>query len=234
MSEIDAIILAGGQGTRLRAVVNDRPKVMALVNGRPFLSRLLDQLKEAGVRSVVLSTGYMAHDVESAIGSTYDGIRIRYSPEDQPMGTAGAVRLALEKTVSDPILVLNGDSFCEVDLQELCRLHCARHARATIVLAQVEDTSRFGRVQTDSSGAVTSFQEKGGAASAGWINAGVYCLNREVAENIPPGQALSLEREVFPRLVGTGLFGFKAGREFLDIGTPQSYEEAQSFFEPQR
>jgi D-glycero-alpha-D-manno-heptose 1-phosphate guanylyltransferase len=234
MSEVDGIILAGGQGTRLRAVVSDRPKVLALVKGKPFLCRLLDQLKEAGVRSVVLSTGYMADDVESTIGETYDGIRIRYSREQHPLGTAGAVRLALGETMSDPILVLNGDSFCEVDLEQLCRFHCAKLARATIVLAQVEDTSRFGRVETDSAGAVTSFEEKGAAASAGWINAGVYCLNREVAENIPAAQTRSLELEVFPRLIGTGLFGFKAGREFLDIGTPRSYEEAQSFFEPQR
>lgn len=232
MSEIDGIILAGGQGTRLRAVVSDRPKVLALVNGKPFLSRLLDQLKEAGVRSVVLSTGYMAQDVESTIGETYNGISIRYSREQQPLGTAGGLRLALSKTNSDPILVLNGDSFCEVDLEQLCRFHRAERARATIVLVQVEDSSRFGRVETDSAGAVTSFEEKGGAASAGWINAGVYCLKREVAENIPAGQPRSLEREVFPRLIGTGLFGFKAGRKFLDIGTPQSYEEAQSFFQP--
>ena len=117
MSDVDGIILAGGQGTRLRAVVSDRPKVLALVNGKPFLSRLLDQLKEAGVRSVVLSTGYMAHDVESAIGETYGGIRVRYSREEQPLGTAGGVRLALGKTTSDPILVLNGDSSCNVDLE---------------------------------------------------------------------------------------------------------------------
>jgi len=234
MSELDGVILAGGQGTRLRAVVNDRPKVMALVNGKPFLCRLLDQLKEAGIRSVVLSTGYMAQDVESAIGETYEGMRIRYSREQQPLGTAGGLRLALAKTESDPILVLNGDSFCGVDLEQLCRVHRANLARATMVLAQVEDTSRFGRVETDSAGAVTNFEEKGGAATAGWINAGVYCLNREVVENIPAGQPRSLEREVFPHLIGTGLFGLKAGREFLDIGTPQSYEEAQSFFEPQR
>jgi NDP-sugar pyrophosphorylase family protein len=232
MSEVDGIILAGGQGTRLRSVVSDRPKVLALVNGKPFLARLLDQLKEAGVRSVVLSTGYMAHHVESTIGETHDGMRIRYSREQQPLGTGGGLRLALAKTDSDPILVLNGDSFCEVDLEQLFRFHCAKLARATIVLAQVEDTSRFGRVETDSAGAVTGFEEKGAAASAGWINAGIYCLNREVAANIPAAQPSSLEREVFPRLIGTGLFGFKAGREFLDIGTPRSYEKAQSFFKP--
>lgn len=230
MSDVDGIILAGGQGTRLRSVVSDRPKVVALVNGKPFLARLLEQLRQAGVRSVVLSTGYMADLVESTIGETYDGIRIRYSREQQPLGTAGGVRHALGQTTSDPILVLNGDSFCEVDLEQVCKFHRAQRARATIVLAQVEDTTRFGRVETDSAGAVTGFEEKGAAASAGWINAGVYCLSREVAQAIPVAQACSLEREIFPRLIGTGLFGFKAGREFLDIGTPRSYEEAQSFF----
>ncbi|PZR76863.1 MAG: galactokinase [Chthoniobacterales bacterium] len=234
MSEIEAIILAGGKGTRLRTVVSDRPKVMAMVNERPFLSRLLDQLKRAQIKSVVLSTGYMAEQIESAIGESYDGISVRYSREAQPLGTAGGLRLALGKTVSEPVLVLNGDSFCAVDLEEFYQYHCAKNARATILLTQVEDTSRFGRVETDDRGSVIKFEEKGGVASPGWINAGVYCLDRNVVEDLPQGEEKSLEREVFPELIGSGLFGFRGGGDFVDIGTPQSYGEAQTFFEPRK
>ena len=228
---IDAIILAGGMGTRLRAVVADRPKVLATVKDRPFLTRLLDQLAAARIESVVLSTGYMADQIESVIGKTYAGMRIRYSPEDQPLGTAGGLRRALDKTSSDPVFALNGDSCCSVDFNRFYQFHCAKKARATLLLTEVEDTSRFGRVEADDEGAVREFEEKGGATLPGWINAGVYCLARSVIESVPAGTALSLEREVFPGLIGAGLWAFRGGGAFIDIGTPQSYGEAQNFFE---
>jgi D-glycero-alpha-D-manno-heptose 1-phosphate guanylyltransferase len=229
-SALDAIVLAGGMGTRLRQVVADRPKVLAEVGGKPFLTRLLDQLLTAGVTSVVLSTGYMAEMLEAEIGTRYRGLVICYSRERQPLGTGGALRLALEKTQSDPLLVLNGDSFCDVDLWELCAFHCHKQARATLVLTSVEDTSRFGSVETDANGAVTRFEEKGGASGPGWINAGVYCLAREMIAEIPAGRAISIEQEVFPKLMGAGLFGFRVCGAFIDIGTPHSYAEAERFF----
>jgi NDP-sugar pyrophosphorylase family protein len=230
VSGIDAIILAGGMGTRLREVVADRPKVLATVKTRPFLARLLDQLAAAQIESVVLSTGYMADQIESAIGETYGGMSIRYSREPEPLGTAGGLRFALSKTASDPVFALNGDSFCAVDFEEFYEFHCARKARATILLTHVKDASRFGRVETDDEGAVRNFEEKGGATSPGWVNAGIYCLARSVLENLPAGKALSIERDVFPSLTALGLWAFRGGGAFIDIGTPQSYEEAQNFF----
>jgi D-glycero-alpha-D-manno-heptose 1-phosphate guanylyltransferase len=227
---IEAIILAGGMGTRLRTVVPDRPKVMAMVKDRPFLTRLLDQLEMAKIQSVVLSTGYKADQIESAIGDHYGSLRVQYSREIKPLGTAGGLRLAIDKTNSDPVLALNGDSFCAIDLERFYRFHSAVKARATILLTRVNDASRFGRVETNNSSAVISFEEKGGAAVPGWINAGVYCLNRNVIEELSRGEAKSLEREVFPELVSAGLYGFRGGGDFVDIGTPQSYGEAQSFF----
>lgn len=228
---IDAIILAGGMGTRLRGVVADRPKVLATVKERPFLTHLLDQLAAAQIESVVLSTGYMADQIESVIGKTYGGMSIHYSREQELLGTAGGLRLALYKTASDPVFALNGDSFCAVDFNQFYEFHCAKQARATILLTRVEDTSRFGRVEIDDEGAVRNFEEKGGAISPGWINAGVYCLARSVVENLPAGKALSIERDVFPSLIGLGLWAFRGDGAFIDIGTPQSYGEAQHFFE---
>jgi NDP-sugar pyrophosphorylase family protein len=229
MSEVEAIILAGGMGTRLRSVVSDRPKVMASVADRPFLTRLFDQLLSAQITEAVVSTGYMAEQLEEAIGDSYKALRIRYSREARPLGTGGGVRLALEKTASDPVFVLNGDSFCAVDLREFCRYHRAKGARASVVLTRVEDTSRFGQVKIDERGSVVEFVEKGAAKSTGWINAGIYCLNRDVIEPLPPGKAISLERDVFPGLIQAGLFGFPGGGEFIDIGTPESYKKAQAF-----
>jgi NDP-sugar pyrophosphorylase family protein len=228
---IDAIILAGGMGTRLREVVADRPKVLATVKARPFLTRLLDQLAAAQIESVVLSTGYRADQIESVIGGTYGGMSIHYSREQEPLGTAGGLRLALTKTASDPVFALNGDSFCAVDLKQFYEFHCTRKARATILVTHVEEASRFGRVQMDNEGAVRNFEEKGGATSPGWVNAGIYCLARSVVEDLPAGKALSIERDVFPGLIGLGLWAFRGGGAFIDIGTPQSYGEAQNFFE---
>ena len=227
---INAIILAGGLGTRLRGVVPDRPKVLANVAGRPFLTRLLDQLADAGVEAVTLSTGYKAELVESEIGPERRGMPVSYAREMHPLGTGGALRLALEQTAGDPFLALNGDSYCAVDLAALREFHLAAKAAATLTLARVPDTSRFGRVETGEGGAVLRFEEKGGKQTPGWINAGVYCVSREVIESLRAGVAISLEREVFPALIGKGLHAFPGGGRFIDIGTPESYAEAQRFF----
>jgi D-glycero-alpha-D-manno-heptose 1-phosphate guanylyltransferase len=229
-SALDAIILAGGMGTRLREVVADRPKVLADVAGRPFLTRILDQLVATEIASVVLSTGYMAGMIEAQIGTEYRGLPIRYSRENEPLGTGGALRLALDKTQSDPLLALNGDSFCDANIRELCAFHRKKKARATLLLTRVEDTSRFGSVETDANGTVIRFQEKRRAAAPGWINAGVYCVARELISGIPAGRAVSIEHEIFPMLIGSGLCGFPVRGAFIDIGTPHSYAEAERFF----
>ncbi len=228
--KLEAVILAGGLGTRLRSVVADRPKVLAMVNGRPFLARLLDQMAGAGIESLVISTGHMADQVEAAFGPVHGAMRIGYSRETSPLGTGGAVRLALDKTTSDPLLVLNGDSYCQFDPAAFATFHREKKSRASILLARVPDTGRFGRVEVAPGGAVVRFEEKGASPSPGWINAGVYLLDREVIGGIPSGRAVSIEREVFPALIGSRFNGFQAGGAFLDIGTPESYAEAERFF----
>jgi NDP-sugar pyrophosphorylase family protein len=230
LDNLTAAILAGGLGTRLRAAVADRQKVVAAVAGRPFLMRLLDQLADAGLRRVVICTGYKADQVAEMAGREYRGMSLRYSPEREPLGTAGALRLALPLLESDPVLTLNGDSFCETDLAAFWRAHRENRASTSIVVREVADTRQSGRVSYDAGGVVTSFVEKGASAGAGWINAGIYLLGRTLLEGIPAERPVSLEREVFPAWIGRGLRAFPTAGKFLDIGTPESYAAAQRMF----
>jgi histidinol-phosphate phosphatase family protein len=230
LSETTALVLVGGIGSRLRAVVSDRPKVLASIHNRPFLAYLLDALDEAGICRAVLCTGYMAELVEDTFGPTYRRMRLAYSQESSPLGTAGALRAALPLVETDYILAMNGDSFCEFDLPGMASAHSARAAEATILLTEVPDTQRFGRVRFDGEGWLLAFEEKGAHQGPGWINAGVYLIKRRMLETIPEHSAVSMEKEVFPAWIGRGLFGHPAGGRFLDIGTPQSFAEAEAFF----
>jgi NDP-sugar pyrophosphorylase family protein len=229
-NKLTAAILVGGLGTRLRPVFADTQKVIAPVGGRPFLYRLLDQLADAGLRRVVLCTGYKATEVAAMVGSTYRNLSIAYSPEPRPLGTAGALRRALPLLDTETVLALNGDSFCEVDLAAFQAAHVARQANASLVVREAEDTSQSGRVSFDASGAIIDFIEKGGATGRGWINAGLYLLNRAVLESIPADRTVSIECETFPSWIGRGLYAFPAAGKFLDIGTPGDYFAAQHLF----
>ncbi|MGA2139764.1 MAG: nucleotidyltransferase family protein [Verrucomicrobiia bacterium] len=227
LGNIPAVILVGGLGTRLRSLLPDHQKVVAPVAGRPFVFRLLDQLAEAGLQRVILCTGYKAEQVAELVGASYRGLGITYSPEPAPLGTAGALRQALSVINSDTVLVMNGDSYCEVNLSALFESHRRSGANATLVVIEVPKTRDGGRVTFDNTGAITSFVEKGTARAAGWMSAGIYMLQRAVLEGIPSGRAVSIEREVFPAWIGRGLHAFRTAGKFLDIGTPESYAVAQ-------
>ena len=226
-----AAVLAGGLGTRLRTVLSDRPKVLAPVAGRHFLAYLLDQLADAGFTEVVLCTGYLGEQVKGAFGAHWRKLHLRYSQEPQPMGTAGALRHALELLSSDDVLVLNGDSYCDVDLGSLIDFHVSSGAGSTLTLTEVPDITRYGAVDCDYDGAIRGFREKG-SAGPGLMNAGVYVLSHRMIESVPAGLPVSLERDCFPHWVGKGLRGYRGGKRFLDIGIPESFQEAQVFFAP--
>lgn len=230
LEQITGAILAGGLGTRLRSLVADRPKVLAQVHGRPFLSYLLDQLAGAGIYHAVICTGHLGEQVRAAFGSSYKTLRLDYSHEPSPLGTGGALRLALPLFKSDPVLVLNGDSYCEFSLQSFLDWHLAKRSDATVVLTKVPDTSRYGRVEVDESGKIIQFAEKGTQRGSGQINAGVYILSHRLLLSIPPGKSVSLERDAFPAWLARGLYGYPSDSRFLDIGTPDSYKEAEPFF----
>lgn len=232
LAHLTAAILVGGFGTRLRPVVADRPKVLAEVRGRPFLAYLLDQTVAAGLRSVVLCTGYMGDRVQAIFGDTYGGLYLAYSQEAAPLGTAGALRLALPLFASDPVLIMNGDSFCDANLQAFWTWHSAKRANGTIRLIKASDTKRYGRVRMDAEGLVLSFNEKSDNSEAGWINAGIYLISRRLLLTIPVDRAVSLEQEMFPAWIGQGLYGYRDAGRFLDIGMPEAYAAAEQFFAP--
>ena len=174
ISGITVAILAGGLGTRLREAVADKPKVLAEVNGRPFLTYLLDRIADAGACRVVLCTGYLAKLVTSTLGDRYRNIELLYSEESVPLGTGGALRLALPLFNSDPVLVMNGDSFCDADLLLFEEQHRNSGAKASLVLAKVADVNRYGSVVLAPDNAITHFAEKGNRQGEGLINAGIY------------------------------------------------------------
>jgi len=229
-ADISTVILAGGLGTRLRFVLSARPKVLALVRGRPFLTYLLDQLAAVGAREVVFCIGYMADMVKETLGDRYQTMHLTYSRENEPLGTGGALRQALPLFSSDPILVMNGDSFVDADLAAYLRWFLQKDLEASMVLAKVSDTSRFGRVTSDEQERILGFEEKGAHHGPGWINAGIYFLKQNFLRAIPSGRFVSIEKEIFPAWVSHGLYGYKTEGRFIDIGTPESYAMAEAFF----
>jgi D-glycero-alpha-D-manno-heptose 1-phosphate guanylyltransferase len=229
MDDIKAVMLVGGLGTRLRSVVPSTPKVLASIGEKSFLELLVSQLRSQGIRKLVMCTGYLADQIESKFG---DGrmwdLSIEYSKEEMPLGTGGAVKLAQGYLQDVPeFLVLNGDSFLEVDFQSLIAFHRGHDgAIATMAVLRVENTSRYGTVHMDASGRVTGFAEKSASEAPGLVNGGMYIFEHSVLQQIPEGPA-SLERDVFPRLLDHGVYGQEQRGMFIDIGTPTDYARAQ-------
>lgn len=226
---VTALILAGGLGSRLRTIVADHPKVLAPVAGRPFLTYLLDQLIATGFRHVVLCTGYKGKQVKTTFGNTYNDLAIQYSQEPEPLGTGGALRFALPMIHTRSAFVFNGDSYVKSKLQEFLVWYLEKKPPAAILLVRLPDTRRYGQVKLDANGRVVSFEEKGTCLDSGWINAGVYLIDRSLIASMPAGKPVSLELDVFPRLIAKGLYGFQCKDAFIDIGTPESYAEADDF-----
>jgi NDP-sugar pyrophosphorylase family protein len=225
---IRAFILCGGHGTRLRPVLDDRPKSMALISRMPFLQLLLDRLRSQGVDDVILGTGYMAEKIEGYFGDgSKFGIRLRYSREHEPLGTAGALKLA-EALISDPVLVLNGDSYVEWSLLPMLDLFTAKNAAVVVVVQEVADVARYGSVALDHDCRITQFLEKGVRGGPGLINAGVYLIRKQIVRDLPAGTAISLEKEVFPRLLDRGVYGLVCTGLFIDIGIPEDFKRAQT------
>lgn len=223
---MEAIVLAGGFGTRLREVVPDLPKPMAPVAGRPFLEILLAMLARKGFTRIVLSLGFMSEKIIKHFGESYLGIELVYEVESQPLGTGGAIRAALARCVNDHVFIFNGDTYLDIEAVALERLWLAsRHP--IIVVRDVLDTARFGRVDMHE-GRITAFREKG-MSGFGLINAGCYVLPKNALEGFPLGQSFSLETEYFiPNLQRIWFDGFVTNGRFIDIGVPDDYALAQT------
>ena len=223
-----AVLLVGGLGTRLRSVVPSMPKPLAPVGNKSFLELLVRQLRYQGIHRLVMSTGYLADRIENEFGDGHDwDVTIEYSKEPNPLGTAGAVKLAQRylRDLSD-FLVMNGDSFMEVDFHQLFRFHRAHGGLVSIAVVEVSNACRYGTVQMDHVGRVSGFSEKTSNNAPGLVNAGVYVFSRAVLQHIPEGPA-SLEGTVFPHLLDQGVYALKQEGIFIDIGTPEDYARAQ-------
>ena len=221
------MILAGGAGTRLRQVVSDRPKVIAEINEKPFLHILLDQLVKTDIEKVIISTGYMAKMIENTIGFSYKGLQLDYSSEEIPLGTAGAVKHAGYSVHADQCLVMNGDSYTQFDPVSLFMFHKQKAANITILLKMVEDTARFGTIRMNERNEIEKFTEKGQKKGSNLINTGIYLMKTSTFQDIPDTIPFSLEYDFFPSRVGQNIYGFETKGEFIDIGTPKSYADAE-------
>ena len=229
---MDAVVLVGGEGTRLRPLTYEIPKQMLAVVGRPMIVHVVEWLAGHDVDRAVLSLGYRADAfVEAFPSNRIAGVALEYVVEPEPLDTAGAIRFAAEKSgVDDTFLVLNGDVLTDFDVSALVAFHRSHVAQASIALTPVSDPSRFGVVPTDTHGRVTAFIEKPppGEAPTNLINAGIYVLESSVLDWIPGGRRVSIERETFPDLVEAGLlYALASDAYWLDTGTPQQFLQAQ-------
>lgn len=221
----EGIVLAGGFGRRLRAVVSDLPKPMAPVAGRPFLEILLENLAANGFARVVLSVGFMAETIVSHFGDEFSGLHITYATEHKPLGTGGAIRLAMEYCQSDPVFVFNGDTFLELDADAV-EIQWRERRQPLIVACNVSDTSRYGRLLVDGK-TVRGFSEKG-VGGPGLINAGCYFMSKAQLSGFDLYSTFSLENDYLPVAVKESNLDFCVctGR-FIDIGVPTDYARAQ-------
>jgi NDP-sugar pyrophosphorylase family protein len=231
---VRAVVLVGGEGTRLRPLTYTTPKPLLPIANQAFLERQLSWLARHDVDEVVLSLGYLPDAfVEHFPDGVFEGVKLRYAVEDEPLGTAGAIRYAADQAgIDERFVVCNGDVLTDLDLTELVAFHDARGAEATIDLAQVPDPSAFGVVPTYPDGEVKAFVEKPpkGAAPTKWINAGTYVLESSVLERVPAGLTVSIERETFPRMLDQRgrLYALQTDAYWIDIGTADKYLQAHA------
>lgn len=221
---MEAIILAGGMGTRLQHVVPDLPKSMAPIQGRPFLEYILNQLSVNGFQHAILSLGYLAEKISEHFGTNYLGMRLSYVFEDLPLGTGGGIRLALQKSIENHVYVFNGDTFLDLDITRIEKIWQSSKV-PTVILREVLDTSRYGRV-TVKNQKITGFVEKG-ISGSGFINAGCYILPLGALDIFPLKKPFSFEMDYLVKEVTSGVVGYCIDNGyFIDIGIPQDYYRA--------
>jgi D-glycero-alpha-D-manno-heptose 1-phosphate guanylyltransferase len=227
----EAIILAGGMGKRLRSVVPDLPKSMAPVNGKPFLDYQFDYLDVFGIDRIILSVGYMHEKIMSHYGHQYKNIRLDYAIEKEPLGTGGALKHAMEMVKVPLVFVLNGDTFFQIDYKKFVDIHRSKESKMTIVLREVEDVSRYGCIERNENRLITGFWEKGQKSGKGYINGGVYIINKRFfqKQNLP--EKFSLEKDFFEEIYKKEkIYGLLCRQYFIDIGIPEDYAKAQDEF----
>jgi mannose-1-phosphate guanylyltransferase len=232
VSDVDIVVLAGGLGTRLDGLLTDAPKIMAPIAGRPFLDYLLGWLTEQGAARVILGLGHRARPVLDYLEAhSFSPLEIITVVEPRPLGTAGALGFASSCLRSDPVMVMNGDTFVEADLSAFLASHRNAGTAASMLSVQVNDAHRYGRIDIDASDRIARFEEKSSAATEpSWVNAGVYLFDRSILERIVELQHGSIERDVLETLPPGSVHACRTEGRFLDIGTPESLAQASMFF----
>jgi D-glycero-alpha-D-manno-heptose 1-phosphate guanylyltransferase len=226
----EAIILAGGLGTRLRTVVSDLPKCMAPVAGKPFLHYVLQHLLHQGIDKFIFSLGYLSESIEAFLSENFQSVNYQLSIENEPLGTGGAIQLAAQKATEKNVIVLNGDTLFAVDVKQLYHAHINYHSACTLSLKPMENFERYGAVELNDDRSVASFREKQ-FYRKGYINGGVYALNTEafLQEGLP--EKFSFEKEYLEKKINQQKFyGFVQDKYFIDIGIPEDFERAQQEF----
>jgi D-glycero-alpha-D-manno-heptose 1-phosphate guanylyltransferase len=230
---VDAIVLAGGKGTRLQSILPDIPKPLAPINGEPFLDILLEHLNRfSSIKKVILAVGYKAEMImHRYLKSACYRFPIAFSEEKVLLGTGGGVKRALDLTDTSDVLVLNGDTFVEIDIDTLLAFHRERSASVTIVLREVEEAGRYGSITIDGESRIIKFEEKVAQGKAHLINAGVYVIDRKLLNTIDKDREISLERQLLPEWTKYNSYGFIVTGKFIDIGIPETYKKASSYLE---
>lgn len=226
--DIDVVVLCGGRGERLQSLLSDRPKVLAEINGQPFLDILIDYVASFGFKRFILCIGYMADLIKRHYQYSAKTLNILFSEEKEPLGTAGAIKNAEPLIISNPFLVMNGDSLCRLNLNEFIDFHIKKKALFSIVLSNVQNRDDCGKVVLDKLGRVTGFNEKVKSKSTdNFVNAGMYLLDKSIFSEIPKDKNYSLEYEVFPKMVNRRFYGFVTQERFIDIGIPERFKQAR-------
>jgi len=227
----EAIILAGGFGTRLNSVVSDLPKSMAMVNGKPFLDYQLNYLDAFGIERIILSVGHLHEKIIEHYGDYYKNLKIDYAIEKEPLGTGGGLKLAMKLANGPLVFVLNGDTFYHIDYLKFLDIHRGKQAKISIVLRQLDDVSRYGSIERNDDRQITGFWEKNKKSGKGLINGGVYIFNKQffLNQNLP--DKFSLESDFFEKIYKTEkIYGILCRQYFIDIGVPEDYAKAQDDF----
>lgn len=228
LEDLDALILCGGLGRRLRAIVADRPKSMACISNKPFLDILVGRLSAQGIRRVILCIGYKGEVIKNYFGAKKSKLEIAYSQETEPLGTGGALKKAGHLIKSRGFFAMNGDTIGDVDLEKFYSFHKEKKSLLSIVLTRADNREDCGFVSINNSFRITAFNEKSNKLRFGLVSSGIYFMQKSIFKLMPKEESFSLEQDFFPCIIGNSrCFGFVTDSGFIDIGTPQRYRHAQ-------
>ncbi len=223
----DVVILAGGFGKRLKSVTGGAQKVLAQIDGKPFISVLIDYIAAQGGQRFILCIGHDAKGVEDSLKDAHPGLKIIFSKEDEPLGTGGAIKKGSRLVKSKQFIAMNGDCFCVIDYKQLLAYHLKQQAKATLAITKLDDARDYGTIEIDLKKRITAFKEKQLELESAFINTGTYCFNKDVFSWVETEERFSIEYDFFPYLVDQGFYAFEVQNKFIDIGTPERYAWAQ-------